>query len=93
MDSGLYDEFSVVGESTLSEGTGLSWPYLPSYPWHDGFMPQKKNNKKKESDEEALRNVEREMAKPRLAKSVRVAADAYAAEENPNEKIAKSRTS
>ena len=56
-------------------------------------MPQKKNNKKKESDEEALRNVEREMAKPRLAKSVRVAAHAYAAEENPNEKIAKSRTS
>jgi len=36
-------------------------------------MLQKKN-KKKESDEETLRNVEREMAKPRIAKSARRAA-------------------
>jgi hypothetical protein len=51
-------------------------------------MPQKKNNKKKESDEEALRNVEREMAKPRLAKSVRVAAHADPADGNPSKQIA-----
>jgi hypothetical protein len=34
------------------------------------FMSQEKN-KKKESDEVTLRDVEREMAKPRIAKSAR----------------------
>jgi len=33
-----------------------------------------KENQKKESDEEILRDVEREMAKPRVAKSARRAA-------------------
>jgi hypothetical protein len=42
--------------------------------WHDGFMPLKKEDEKKESDEEILRDVEREMAKPRIAKSARRAA-------------------
>jgi len=32
-------------------------------------MPLKKEDEKKESDEEILRDVEREMAKPRIAKS------------------------
>jgi hypothetical protein len=37
-------------------------------------MPLKKEDEKKESDEEILRDVEREMAKPRIAKSARRAA-------------------
>jgi len=46
---------------------------LPFEACHDGLIPQRNNNKK-ESDEEALRAVEREMAKPRIAESVRKAA-------------------
>jgi hypothetical protein len=37
-------------------------------------MPLKKEDEKKESDEEIFRDVEREMAKPRIAKSARRAA-------------------
>ena len=45
-------------------------------------MPHKKN-KKKESDEETLRNVEREMAKPRIAESARRAVPFNASQGTP----------
>jgi hypothetical protein len=46
-------------------------------------MPPKKTKKEK-SDEQTLRDVVREMAKPRLAESVRAAALADLAERNPS---------